>query len=102
MLASALRRDGRRPILNQKPRKWRDVVPRFFIASIFAVVSLVVCASVAAQDYPARPIRVIIPLGAAAGGDVFTRALADELSKTLPHPVIVEDRRGGARHSRSP
>jgi len=71
-------------------------VPRFFIASIFAVVSLVVCASVAAQDYPARPIRVIIPLGAGGGGDVFTRALADELSKTLHQPVIVENRPGGA------
>ena len=71
-------------------------MPRFFIASIFAVVSLVVCASVAAQDYPARPIRVIIPLGAGGGGDVFTRALADELSKTLHQPVIVENRPGGA------
>ena len=45
-------------------------MPRFFIASIFAGVSLVVCASVAAQDYPTRPIRVIIPLGAGGGGDV--------------------------------
>ena len=71
-------------------------MPRFFIASIFAVVSLVVCASVAAQDYPTRPIRVIIPLGAGGGGDVFTRALADELSKTLHQPVIVENRPGGA------
>jgi tripartite-type tricarboxylate transporter receptor subunit TctC len=71
-------------------------VPRFFIASILAVVSLVVCASVAAQDYPARPIRLIIPLGAGGGGDVFARALADELSKTLHQPVIVENRPGGA------
>ena len=93
---SALRRDGRRPILNQKPRKWRDALPRFFIASILAVVSLVVCASVAAQDYPTRPIRVIISLGAGGGGDVFARALADELSKTLHQPVIVENRPGGA------
>jgi tripartite-type tricarboxylate transporter receptor subunit TctC len=96
MLPSALRRDGRRPILNQKPRKWRDAVPRFFIASILAVVSLAVCGSVAAQDYPTRPIRLIIPLGAGGGGDVFARALADELSKTLHQPVIVENRPGGA------
>jgi tripartite-type tricarboxylate transporter receptor subunit TctC len=71
-------------------------VPRFFITSILAVVSLVVCASVAAQDYPTRPIRLIIPLGAGGGGDVFARALADELSKTLHQPVIVENRPGGA------
>jgi tripartite-type tricarboxylate transporter receptor subunit TctC len=91
----ALRRDQRRPILN-KNKKWRDVVPRFFIASILAVVSLAVCASAPAQDYPTRPIRLIIPLGPGGGGDVFTRALADELSRTLHQPVVVENRPGGA------
>jgi tripartite-type tricarboxylate transporter receptor subunit TctC len=71
-------------------------VPRSFIASILAVISLAVCASAAAQDYPTRPIRVIIPLGAGGAGDVFTRALADELSKALRQPVVVENRPGGA------
>src|SRR5262249_15710890 len=91
----ALRRDGRRPILN-KNKKWRKVVPRFFIASILAVVSLALCTTAPAQDYPTRPIRVIIPLGAGGGGDVFTRALADELSKALHQPVVVENRPAGA------
>src|SRR5207302_5160243 len=49
----------------------------------------------AAQDYPARPIRIIIPLAAGGGGDVFTRALADELQKALGQPVVVENRPGG-------
>jgi len=71
-------------------------VPRSFIASFFAVVSFAVCATAPAQDYPTRPIRVIIPLGAGGGGDVFTRALADELSKALHQPVVVENRPGGA------
>jgi len=71
-------------------------VPRFFIASFFAVVSLALCATAPAQDYPTRPLRLIIPLGAGGGGDVFTRALADELSKALRQPVVVENRPGGA------
>src|SRR5262245_36856108 len=48
------------------------------------------------QDYPARPICVIIPLGPGGGGDVFTRALADELQKAWGQPVVVENRPGGA------
>ena len=48
-----------------------------------------------AQDYPARPIRIIIPLGPGGGGDVFTRALADELQKALGQPVVVDNRPGG-------
>src|SRR5262245_61542043 len=95
----ALRRDGRRPILH-KNKKWRNVVPPFFIASILAVVSLALGTTAPAQDYPTRPIRVIIPLGAGGGGDVFTRALADELSRTLHQPVVVENRPGGAANVR--
>ena len=49
-----------------------------------------------AQDYPSRPIRVIA--GASAGGtsDIFMRALADELSKALGQPIVIENRPGGA------
>ena len=49
----------------------------------------------AAQLYPARSVRVIIPLGPGGGGDVFTRALADELQKAWGRPVVVENRPGG-------
>ena len=49
-----------------------------------------------AQDYPTRTIKVIIPLGAGGGGDVFTRVLADELQKALRQPVVVENRPGGS------
>jgi tripartite-type tricarboxylate transporter receptor subunit TctC len=48
------------------------------------------------HDYPTRTIKVIIPLGAGGGGDVFTRVLADELQKALRQPVVVENRPGGS------
>src|ERR1700687_1081406 len=69
-----------------------------FIRPILAATAawLALCAVAPAQDYPARTIRVIIPLGAAGGGDVFTRALADELQKAWGQPVVVENRTGGA------
>jgi tripartite-type tricarboxylate transporter receptor subunit TctC len=49
----------------------------------------------AAQEWPARPVRIIIPLGPGGGGDVFTRALAEELQKSLGQPFVVENRPGG-------
>jgi tripartite-type tricarboxylate transporter receptor subunit TctC len=66
--------------------------------SIFAagVFWLGLGAAAPAQDYPTRTIRVIIPLGAGGGGDIFTRAIADELQKALRQPVVVENRTGGA------
>jgi len=53
-------------------------------------------APAAAQDYPARTVRVIIPLGPGGGGDIFLRALSDELQKRLGQSFIVENRPGGA------
>jgi tripartite-type tricarboxylate transporter receptor subunit TctC len=66
--------------------------------SIVAAVAvwLAPCAGAPAQDYPTRTVRIIIPLGPGGGGDVFTRALADELQKALRQPVVVENRTGGA------
>jgi tripartite-type tricarboxylate transporter receptor subunit TctC len=61
---------------------------------------LVVCASLAAvtahaQTYPAsRPIRVIVPYVPGGGVDFVGRAVAQKLSETWNHPVVVENRPG--------
>ena len=49
-----------------------------------------------AQDYPNRPIRVIMPLGPGGIGDVYLRALAQSLHKRLGQPVVVENKPGAA------
>jgi len=48
-----------------------------------------------AQDWPSRTVRIIIPLGAGGGGDVFARLLAEELQKAFGQPFVVENRTGG-------
>jgi tripartite-type tricarboxylate transporter receptor subunit TctC len=55
-----------------------------------------VSAQVSAQDWPARAVRIIIPLGAGGGGDVFARLLAEQLQKRWGQPFVVENRPGGA------
>src|SRR5262245_48090208 len=50
----------------------------------------------AAQDYPTRPVRVIATSSAGGTSDIFMRALADELHKSLGQPFIIENRPGGA------
>ena len=65
-------------------------------ASLLALAAWLTCAVVAhAQDWPARPVRIIIPLGPGGGGDVFSRLLAEELQKRLGQPFVVENRPGG-------
>ena len=63
-----------------------------------ALAALQSASPAAAQDYPSRPVRIVFPLAAGGGGDVFTRALADELQKAWRQPVVVENRPGGGQN----
>jgi tripartite-type tricarboxylate transporter receptor subunit TctC len=47
-----------------------------------------------AQDYPAKPIRAILPLGPGGLGDTVMRALGQELGKSFGQSVVVENRPG--------
>jgi tripartite-type tricarboxylate transporter receptor subunit TctC len=71
-------------------------MPRKFVtATLVTLVAVLATASATAQNYPTRPVRLIIPLGPGGGGDVFTRALAEELQKSMGQPFVVENRPGG-------
>ncbi|MFZ4411296.1 MAG: Bug family tripartite tricarboxylate transporter substrate binding protein [Paracraurococcus sp.] len=50
----------------------------------------------AAQSWPSRPVRLIVPYAASGGTDLLARALGEALRPALPHPVVVENRAGGA------
>ena len=52
------------------------------------------CAAVQAQDYPAKPIRFVVPYPPGALTDVLARALGDRLGAALKQPVVVENRAG--------
>ena len=52
-------------------------------------------AAAAAQDYPNRPITLIVPYAAGGGNDVMARAAADKMSRTLGQQIVIENR-GGA------
>jgi tripartite-type tricarboxylate transporter receptor subunit TctC len=60
----------------------------------FVTVAALTAPIATAQTYPARPIRVISEYGAGAGGDIFFRPLAVQLSAATGQPWIVENRPG--------
>jgi len=49
-----------------------------------------------AQDYPAKPIRIIVPIGAGGATDAVARAFANELPSVLGQPVVIENKPGAA------
>lgn len=47
-----------------------------------------------ALDFPARPVKLIVPFGAGTTTDIVSRTIAEGLSKSLGQPVVVENRSG--------
>jgi tripartite-type tricarboxylate transporter receptor subunit TctC len=47
-----------------------------------------------ADNYPSRPVKIIVPFGAGGPTDVYVRAVALELEKSLHQPFVVENRPG--------
>jgi tripartite-type tricarboxylate transporter receptor subunit TctC len=60
-----------------------------------AALTLCLAPCRAAETWPAKPVRLIVPASAGASNDVAARAIGERLSKAWRQPVIVENRPGG-------
>jgi tripartite-type tricarboxylate transporter receptor subunit TctC len=61
---------------------------------LLSMAALLISGAVAAQTFPAKPVRLIIPFTAGGLTDVLGRGIASELNKTWSHPMLVENRPG--------
>jgi len=66
------------------------------IVALLALAGSVIASPPAAMadDYPSRAVKIIVPFGAGGPTDVYTRAIAEELRKSLHQPFIMENRPG--------
>ena len=75
-------------------------MPKSFIAFLrplaIALAALAIGASAHAQDYPAKPVRIVAPFAAGTGPDANAREIAAELTKVLGQTVYIENRPGAA------
>ena len=65
-------------------------MPRMRIAAAAAAL-VALCSSAAAQDWPTRPVTMVVPFAAGGAFDVLARVFAPYLSMSLGQQVIVEN-----------
>jgi tripartite-type tricarboxylate transporter receptor subunit TctC len=66
---------------------------RAIAAALFALAA---CGLVQAQEYPARPVKVIVPFPAGGSADILARLIAQGLGDKLGQQFVVENRAGAA------
>ncbi len=69
---------------------------RIRLLALLSLACTLFAAPAAAQDYPSKPINIIVPLSAGGGTDLLARVIAAKLRDKFGQPVTVENRPGAA------
>lgn len=84
------RRQSPQPASPARPASRRGALRALLAAFVLAGTAPLA----AAQEWPQRPVKIVIPYGAGSSPDVFARVLAERLTPRLGQPVLVENRVG--------
>ena len=88
-----MHRDARVPL--KGIREEIEVNRRTLILSAALAVAGMACGAAGwAQDWPQRPVRLVVPQAGGTGNDVLARALAETLGKRWGRSVVVENKPG--------
>jgi len=68
----------------------------FQVRLILAVCLIAACGPAFAENYPNRPITIIVSLAPGTGMDTLVRLYGERLSQSLGQPVVIDNRPGGA------
>ncbi|MGE0797588.1 MAG: Bug family tripartite tricarboxylate transporter substrate binding protein [Lautropia sp.] len=60
------------------------------------ILPLLLSCNAAAQDWPTRPVRIVVPFAVGGSLDFVIRAISDPLAKELGQPVVVDNRTGAS------
>lgn len=61
---------------------------------LLSIAAIVLCSNAMAQNYPNKPIRLIVPFAAGQGADAAARIVANKLSDNIKQPLVIDNRPG--------
>ena len=66
------------------------------LAAVAMAVTLVAAGATQAQDYPTRPITLVVSTAPGGGNDIMARVIGERMSRTLGQQIVVENRPGAS------
>ena len=69
-------------------------MPPIRLLALTCAALAVLCGTAAAQDYPSRPVKIVVPFASGGSGDIFARVDGQHLSDALKQPFVIENRPG--------
>src|SRR4051812_14207526 len=79
--------------MRPKMTPMQSALKRFCLAGLLCIAATM---QVAAQAYPSRPVRLIVPFAAGGANDLVARLIQPSLERALGQPVIVDNRSGAS------
>jgi tripartite-type tricarboxylate transporter receptor subunit TctC len=83
-----------------KPSRYQDLTDlstplrRFIVLGMTALICVVAPSAFAQAQWPAKPVKIIVPNAAGGGTDIIARFIASKLGASLGQPFIVDNRPG--------
>src|SRR3990167_6025410 len=78
----------------RNPAMSRSTRRSVLLAAASIAMAVAAPAALAADDYPSKPIRIVVPYGAGTGLDVLTRSISIKLGEELKTSIVVENLAG--------
>src|SRR6188768_2575751 len=72
----------------------RSYMKSVFALALFGVLTAALPAS--AQDWPTKPVKIVVPFGSGSTPDVVARLIADHLQKKLGQPFVIDNKPGAS------
>jgi tripartite-type tricarboxylate transporter receptor subunit TctC len=76
------------------PATGRSILRSMLAALSGVAMTALLGGTALAQDYPTKPVRLVVGFGAGGGNDIFARIIQPKLSELLGQPILVENKPG--------